>query len=228
MPEQSFDGDWIIDVLSKRKDTRTASYKLKRIRALHSVKIDLDFAHDALNQLLDTHRIPDDNIPKNVAVIDRALTMLLIIYYTRSTEVSPSRGSGFDPTRFYNEEQKDLHRGVVSLRNQAVAHYGSGSHPGGEWSSDKLTLIHDPLDGSLRFGHEYTRTNFRGRVLQEINDLLATAKDGLMQDIEKAETAGFAALEQLDAKLADLLANCPRKPHVDGTRYYYAARSDSY
>lgn len=177
----SYDFTDIVENLGKNKDTRDLSKRLKRLITINSIGYDLEAAQDAVRLII--NRYPDAiekiDISRDDAIADRSLATLAIISYSRATDTSSDVRGRFDPRKYYSDEMIEWHNSIIKLRNEAIAHYGSGRHIGGGWASDRLFFQVSPSQSLATFMVFGERANFRGRAINELAVLVPLALQGL-------------------------------------------------
>lgn len=208
----SYDFTDIAKSLGQNKNTRNLSKRLKRLITLNSILYDLEGAQDAVRLIF--NRYPDAiekiDISSDDAIFDRSLATLAIISYSRATDTSSDVRGRFDPRKYYSGEMVEWHNSIIKLRNEAIAHYGSGRHIGGNWASDRLFFQVSPSQGFATFVVFGERANFRGRAINELAILLPLALQGL--------NAERAALTVKCAEEVDALAGAGRALWREATR----------
>jgi hypothetical protein len=209
---ENYDGDWLIGALEKRKETRPLAGKLSRLRSLFSIQADLERCFQAVTMIRERElgRLTDEkkSISSDDATIDASLGNFVIIVYARSTDVSSARSS-FDPRRYYSSQQRDWHTDIIALRNEAIAHFGSGKHAAGAWAQDRLVVSIDRTAGTIGFGPSWQRMNYRGKVIEELAEIIPIALEGLQIDLTKTHAVIMQAIESNFATFEVAAAKCP-------------------
>lgn len=92
-----------------------------------------------------------------------------LILYVRATHTSSDHRGAVAIVKHYSAEQRELHQAMVSLRNDALAHYGIGPKPHLPWSRDAVVLcINHKQDMKINL------PPFRRAYMADVNDALAT------------------------------------------------------
>lgn len=122
---------------------------IRKARDLQSAHTDLKIASDALaaltNDLL-TSTGPNDHQRQ---IMQMSLLHLAIVQYARATKTTSNKRRTYDISSKLNAQEKTIHEEIVDLRDDAVAHYGTGKNFGGEWQSELLILDVDDVGGRV-------------------------------------------------------------------------------
>lgn len=182
----------LIERLPKSRENQKIIDNLEKLRSLWSVEFDVRRCLLGM-QILQVRTSSRSAFLKGAlsdqdALLDAAIANFIITTYCKCTATSSEAKRGqFDPRRFLNEEQKQAHREIVSLRNQAIAHFGPGTHPGGEWAYDRLLIEFEPTGGQFEFVGTMHRSNFRSKVMGQLSELLPIVHAAIHGAIKKRE-----------------------------------------
>jgi hypothetical protein len=144
-----------IDLLAAAKEMeRRAAYKkcaglIEKTWATQSALTDLEYAKArllALSELVKERQIETAvEQDKATAGISSSLFMAAIIFYCRGTDTGSNHRKRVPIADRYTPEQKIVHREIMKLRNDALAHYGPGTsgRPTGYWNEDAFYLEYE-------------------------------------------------------------------------------------
>jgi hypothetical protein len=92
---------------------------------------------DALDKLLVVRTAADDfeRIITESALLNNALVL-----YVRATKTTSQERGGFDLRSRFSEEERVAHKELCDLRDEAIAHFGSGGSYRGEWQAELVVL----------------------------------------------------------------------------------------
>lgn len=124
-----------------------------------------------------------------------------VILYSRATDASSKGRSTFSVRDCYDARQLKLHREVIDLRNQSIAHYGTTTHPGGAWYEPGILFEVEESQtiGKMRVWDHGRRSNFRGYTVEALAELVPVALAHVTEQVGQRS-------EEL-AKYTDQLAN---------------------
>lgn len=123
--------------------------KIKEMVRYHSLRTDLIMAEETCEALADLLGAKSTN-PRQ-AIVETALLSNAIVLYARATSTSSNERAPFSLEPFFNENQKVVHREMVDLRNDAIAHYGSGGSYAdqGMWKAEVGIMHMRETDGKV-------------------------------------------------------------------------------
>lgn len=154
----------------------------------HSAQADLQSALDALAALKGFAQRDDETFDNHAIAL--ALLSNAVILYARATHTQQKARKTFNIASRLTPGQKIVHRELYDLRNDAIAHFGTGkSYSGPNWVRETALFYIGP-HGS-KFGISSRRFTFDRSVVDRINAQVAVAH-GIMTDI-RAEKSTFCA-----------------------------------
>ncbi|GGC24452.1 hypothetical protein GCM10011371_10120 [Novosphingobium marinum] len=134
--------------LEKLADALPAEYtqlagKIRRCRDSHSVHTDLMLASDMIGSVEAAFRATQDGVEWAQHAVP-ALVYSAIILYARAIHTGSGHRARINLTKHLTPAQKARHERIVTLRNDALAHYGPGETTEGfTWNEERLVI---PLD----------------------------------------------------------------------------------
>jgi hypothetical protein len=135
--------------------------KIRHARDLASIHTDLIMAIeslDALDQLFSEP--PSDDFSRQIT--EFSLLINAVLLYARATKTTSKERVQFDILAKLTDAEKIVHQELVDLRDEAIAHFGSGGSYLGMWHVE--TVILQPSDQGLRVGVS-TRRQIRDKKL---------------------------------------------------------------
>lgn len=178
---------------------RVLAGKIQRACELHSLSVDLAMALEALDafdKLLGGAIEDFDTDALKSALLNNA-----IILYARATKTDSRIRRPFDVRPRLTDAQKTTHDELVKLRDDAVAHFGSGGNLAGEWQSSLLVLQFK--DGIGRLGAITKRQTFDGNLAHRLRKQLEVVHEILraiaLEKLDEAtEALNVAMIEHPD------------------------------
>lgn len=103
---------------------------------IHSLRTDALHAEECFTILDD---IPVSAASESDALREHSLLCNAIVLYARAKTASSHRKS-FDLRKRMNDDQRQVHKELCDLRDDAIAHFGPGKHFRGEWLRETVVL----------------------------------------------------------------------------------------
>lgn len=137
-PEPTFNLTALAERILLEKRHRPLAGKIQRASDFHSLSTDLAMALEALDAF-------DRILAKDIEDFDTdalksALLNNALILYARATKSQSNVRKTFDLRSKLTDAQKAIHRELIELRDDAVAHFGSGGSYRGEWQATLVVL----------------------------------------------------------------------------------------
>lgn len=214
------DVDLIADGLAASKKTRKLAERLRRLKSLNSIILDLTIAKSAIETLVEaTKSRSREPAPLNTMerLTDGGLFAYTLILYARATEVSSSKRSSYHPTRHYDEILKKIHTDLIRLRHQAIAHYGHAKSAAGPWSTDDLYLAYEPETDVVSFKGANSRFNFRAESLYGAYSVIPIALQGAQTDREELYRKIWDDFRTFSPEIQNIIAKTPRSDVDEST-----------
>lgn len=214
------DVDLIADGLAANKKTRKSAERLRRLKSLNSIILDLTIAKSAIDTLVEATNSRSCNpgiLGPVERVTDGGLFAYFLILYARATEVSSSKRSSYDPTRHYDENLKKIHKNLIHLRHEAIAHYGHAKSEAGPWSKDDLYLAYEPETDIISFKGANSRFNFRAESLYGAYIIIPVALQGAQTDREALYRKIWDDFRTFSLELQNIIAKTPRSDVDEST-----------
>lgn len=176
---------WFFDLnklAAKLKKTGQFKILIDHIRQLQdisSVETDLRYARQDLDLCLSIGAVEtfDGEVSQNPndARVIGALFSQSLIYYTRATK-SHSKHRGFAPvTKNWPVELLKLHRDIVKIRDDIIAHFGPGTdHASGFWSREAVVMCLSET-GRFRISTPFVRANYKEWAVTNLSQLIDKA-----------------------------------------------------
>ncbi|MES1156608.1 MAG: hypothetical protein ABUL73_02405 [Alphaproteobacteria bacterium] len=133
----------LADRLFFEKRLLPLAHKIRRARDLHSLSADLAMAIESLDALeaveveMKNPKAPDD-LAK--IITQSALLNNAVVLYARATKTTSKKRGGYDLWSRFSEEEKVTHKELTDLRDEAIAHFGTGGSYRGEWQAELVIL----------------------------------------------------------------------------------------
>lgn len=175
---------------------------IARCEALWSISEDLDHVKASVGAMMavavaNANRfVPHD---RETGIQHEAYATHAVILYSRATDASSKGRSTLSVRDCYDARQMKLHREIIVLRNQSIAHYGAVSHPGGAWYEPGLMLEAEESQttGQVRVWDHGRRSNFRGYTVQALHELVPIALKHSGEETMKRSDELAAYIDQL-------------------------------
>ncbi len=90
----------------------------------HSLRTDLIMAQETCEALAEL--LAAKSMDPHSVITEAALLSSVIVLYARATSTGSTERAPFSLEPYFNDDQKIVHRELIDLRNDAIAHYGSG------------------------------------------------------------------------------------------------------
>lgn len=208
-----YDLEEVAKGLSGQPAYRPFIEQIRRYRDAMSVQNDLRECQDCLD-VLAQQNLNTPSMEHAWQVIISALITRAIVLYVRATKTS-SRHRTFVPVRTaMPPDLVPLHERMVSLRDNAIAHFGPG--PGGtrpSWAREVVALRLDGDKASLVL--PYSRTNIQTDLPSNLRSLLDYAiarvwelagerADRLLEEVKRLWVSDGSFREILQSSLLDL------------------------
>jgi hypothetical protein len=180
----------------KRSHARFVS-AVENFVSIFSCRQDLETASRALDRLivdfLKMSSPDEEDQEQDKAELGGALFFHAVCLYARATDTSSKNRTSSGITNRLNDEQKNTHREIMLIRNDALAHYGPAHI---EWVRESALLN---IDGDRAdFVVAFSRFNYRAKLVRGLKSLVDIAK-------LTAEEISISRLERLkiDFQLLD-------------------------
>lgn len=183
--------------------------QIEQAYAVCSAHEDLRNAVESLEALRELTRGPRelDGLEQHLPAAAGALTSHAVILYCRATETSSNHRRRWFNLRMLREDQRSLHAVVKKLRDDAIAHFGTGdAHPEGAVIREALVLHFLGREPRLVF-HSAWSLN-RARFTDDLLTLAEEARDVARQKAEERLSAvilGIAEAGKGDRSLARMI-----------------------
>lgn len=149
--------------------------QIRRVRELTSLHSDLMMALESLAALEPLLIAPTDPSNHRLLITQSALLNNAIVLYSRATTTTSGERRGFDIRPLLTDAEKLAHKELVDLRNDAVAHFGSGGSYEGEWQAE---LVLWQFKGSVAKSGVLTRRQMVDpRLVQRARAQISVAKE---------------------------------------------------
>lgn len=158
--------------LKRAPELRRIAGLIEATRDYESLRRDLERAEQSIDKLgqLDQPAADATHAQElDTAIICQALLMNSLMLYTRSTSTSSRHRRKLHVSEFYSGDQLDLHRNLIDLRNNTMAHFGTGKDAGYTWNDQRVVVVrrNDLLIGKF----PSITTNYQGWAAQALYDL---------------------------------------------------------
>lgn len=178
----------------------------------HSAQGDLHSASDATTALRNLHSRDLPDLESHAIAL--ALLSNAIILYSRATATKQTARKTFDIRARFDSEQKVVHQELYDLRNDAIAHFGTGkSYSGPSWIRETALFCVGP-EGS-RVGISTRRFTFDAGVVDRISAQIDAARK-ILEDLRKEKSVACATVLNRALKgnteLLTLLCSFPFDP----------------
>lgn len=129
------------------KQYRKLKGLIEQAMSARSAQSDLIHAAQYVDLLLARLEQPRPEVTRHAeAMIDHAILAYAIILYARATKTRSKHRVTFDDiTRSLTMEESILHKQLTELRDEAIAHFGTGPVGAGfEWATEAVVLVAQP------------------------------------------------------------------------------------
>jgi hypothetical protein len=140
---------------------------VRKMHAAMSVGLDLDAVKASVDRLMEMQENSDGDMPSDLA---NALLTHAIVIYSRATHTTSKHRYLVGVTKAYTKEQKKLHKVIVDLRDNCLAHWGPGLD---RWYDERIIYIE--TDNSAGLTNVHRRTNYDHRIIFVLNELVTLA-----------------------------------------------------
>jgi len=221
MLNDNFDIDMIAfaSALERRSIDRTLAGLIRKASSRRSATIDLELARRRLNLLIDfpyqaapLPRLQDDDEGALIGCIfDSALLL-----YCRATDTSSKHRKRVPIADEYSSERRIKHRGLMKVRNDAMAHFGYGQDlRDGPWAEDRpiFKRRHGVTSQIFRF----RRVNYRANLVNDLHEMIDCALDISIKLRDEAVDRCDLQMETFisDPKQLDFFLSFATKPTED-------------
>lgn len=187
-------------ILSKRGARyKSLVGKIQRYVAIWSAYFDLRSVAVSLETLMRDYVVPpldeEKEFPEEHMEIANALFCKSVIFYARATDTQSNSRKSFGLRDKLSQSNKETHKRIMKLRNDALAHFGAG---GEFWSDARAVFCR--VDGKQDITVAYHTSHYRGPLTKDFAALVAEA-------IEIAYQAGVAAGDAVSQALGDASDN---------------------
>ena len=192
-----FDLNAVARVLKRQPQYKKLAGLIEAANGASSCKTDLDHALKRLqliavvgDDLGSLARTPDEGIE----TIIHSLFVSALILYVRALHSSTRNRSKVPPVA-YDEADQAMHKELVALRNDVVAHFGPGDTlRDGEWARDDLTLMIS--DKELYIHPSWQRANYKANLLMGLQRVLPKAIEHVDAVREKRQRELWQSLSE--------------------------------
>ena len=221
-----FDLGKFAHAIRKRKEYSALVDAIWSALDAHSAQTDLQNAVEAISALkaLNAHKLPEIE----THAIALALLSNAIILYSRATATKQRARKTFDIRNRMTADQKALHPELYDLRNDAIAHFGTGkSYTGPNWVRETALIYVGPTGSKVgistrRFSYDPNVVDRLGRQIELSFNIMDTLKT------EKAVTCATMINRALkgNSELISLLSSFPFDPmeflggHLETEAFY--------
>lgn len=186
-------------LLKSKKQYRKLENLIFKCFSASSSEIDLLTCQQCLDNI---KKLQEQDIGINVDMVDSLISELLfkaIIFYCRATKTS-SRFRDFVPvTKNYCEHALVLHKDIVSLRDEVIAHYGPGKgHSHGFWVKEALVLVAVGDVGFIK--NPWSHANYRHETIISLITLIEIALDSIVIIKKQRESEFFDEFHYLSSQ----------------------------
>lgn len=176
--------------------------RIQEAQRLASLHTDIAIALECLAALTDQLASPpSDHIGR--AVTEASLLNNAIIHYARATKTTSRLRKTFDLTSRFTPEQKSIHQELVDLRDDAIAHFGTGGSYRGVWQAEVVIL--QAIAGTVRAGVATRRQTVDQNLLARARSHIAQVAEMLRRLSEEKIDGLTTELNELAAENADLV-----------------------
>jgi hypothetical protein len=130
----------LADRLFEEKRLLPLAGKIRRARDVCSLVVDLMMAAESLDALETLLANPTEVYDFNALTAQSALLNYALVLYARATKTDSDERGGFDLRSRFNDQEKLTHQELSDLRDQAIAHFGSGGSYTGVWQAELVVL----------------------------------------------------------------------------------------
>lgn len=139
-PDSTFNLTALADRLFAEKRLLPLAGKIRRARDLHSLSADIAMALESLDALDVLLKAPPATGDLEKIITESALLNHALVLYVRATKTTSQERNGFDLRSRFSEEERVAHKELSDLRDEAIAHFGSGGSYRGEWQAELVIL----------------------------------------------------------------------------------------
>jgi hypothetical protein len=197
---------------------------IKKIRDLHSSRVDLEQAQQTLAL---RGRFPNlSSGESDLAHLVQAIAVTSIILYCRATGTeSDHRKNRLDVRRWFDEEEKRIHEKMMMLRNNGIAHFGPGDpREEDSYRRDDVIIINDSMNNRSRIrtisrylvvdeGLMNSLNKIVSRALILINRQFNKDLEYLYEEIDNTIMRDPGFLDLVKSKIIYLDQDYPRSAH---------------
>lgn len=199
---EQYDLGVVLNSLANNKSERVFCGTLRQFTAVSSALIDMRHAMESLQLLMqmDAEHGYNDAVQDEIdTVLVRALAVHAIVLYARSTSTSSKHRSKFDINNYLSPTQRIGHKRIMDLRNDSVAHFGTGGDTYADYWARETVVVAKAMD-MISVGFDSTRANYKGADLTILADLLATLIPKFEElKVEKQATAQALVVQRWNA-----------------------------
>jgi hypothetical protein len=196
-------------LVSERKHLKLAG-AIEGVIACHSLQSDLVIASETLDELEAVIATRSGSDSATLRSVEQALLSSAIVLYARATKTTSRQRKVFDPRSKFTAAQLIVHQELCDLRDDAIAHFGSGGSYLGEWQAETAML--QCIDGKWKVGTTSRRQSVDRALLQRLRGQIAVALDILRELYRQRNDAVIDALHEAyenDPSSAGLVASFP-------------------
>jgi hypothetical protein len=182
---------------------------IEKVVACHSLRSDLDIARETLDALDGLLSVELESRETKRRIVEHALLCSAVVLYARATKTTSRSRRGFDPRAQFSDAQKAVHREICDLRDDAIAHFGTGGTYQGEWQSE--TAILQCLDGRWKVGTTTRRLSVDKPLTKRLRRQIDAALGIIQAEYRRRNDAVAVALDEANAdpEFASLLTSFP-------------------
>lgn len=146
---------------------------IKEAVRYHSLRTDLIMAEESCAALSDLLAMVRGD--QHQSITESALLCNAIVLYARATHTKSGGRDPIDLLHRFTPEQRKVHDEINGLRDQAVAHYGSGGSYQGEWKNE-IAILQFKHPEESKVGVATVRLAVDRKLTKRIRDQIAVAR----------------------------------------------------
>ncbi|MBY3236583.1 hypothetical protein HFO17_18895 [Rhizobium laguerreae] len=128
---------------------------IRRFDAITSVRVDLQTVREAVDALKGLLQSDEED----VSLTGLALLTTAVITYARATDTNSKSRFRVGIDGAFDGGVKDVHKGIIKLRDNVIAHFG----PGDNWNDERIVWYSD--DDGFAFTAVHRRVNFMAKTI---------------------------------------------------------------
>jgi hypothetical protein len=173
---------------------------IKAVKALHaafSVELDLEAARLSVTEV---EQISNESVSDTLAHRANALLTHAVITYSRATHNKAISRYNVGVAGGYSSRLRQLHEQITELRDQCIAHFGSGDN----WNDERVVQLVKHGCHGVTVVHR--RTNYRTETIDALKELLAAGIPHVRELQRQRSDELLALLVAADDNLRTLIA----------------------